>query len=84
MINRRPYDRYFPDLLRRNDLLTPFLGAPQLPVCTVLGPCSFPPDPWSSGVSPRAGWGGSRGGCGWPGLAGRQGGGGGGLRGGCS
>ncbi|EFN53841.1 hypothetical protein CHLNCDRAFT_25348, partial [Chlorella variabilis] len=25
MINRRPYDRYFPDLLRRNDLLTPFL-----------------------------------------------------------
>lgn len=26
MINRRPYDSYFPDMLRRNDLLAPFLG----------------------------------------------------------
>ncbi|KAI3431266.1 hypothetical protein D9Q98_004328 [Chlorella vulgaris] len=25
MINRRPYDSYFPDMLRRNDLLAPFL-----------------------------------------------------------
>lgn len=27
LVNRRPYDAYFPDLLRRNDLLAPFLGA---------------------------------------------------------
>jgi hypothetical protein len=26
MVNRRPYDQYFPDLLRRNDLMAPFLG----------------------------------------------------------
>lgn len=28
MVNRRPYDEYFPDLLRRNDLAAPFLGEP--------------------------------------------------------
>lgn len=26
VVNRRPYDEYFPDLLRRNDLAAPFLG----------------------------------------------------------
>ena len=25
-VNRRPYDQYFPDLLRRNDVLAPFMG----------------------------------------------------------
>lgn len=28
MVNKRPYDDYFPDMLRRNDLMAPFLGAP--------------------------------------------------------
>jgi hypothetical protein len=26
MVNKRPYDAYFRDLPRRNDLLAPFLG----------------------------------------------------------
>ena len=25
MVNQRPFDRYFPDLIRRNDLITPFV-----------------------------------------------------------
>ncbi len=26
MVNKRPYDAYFPDLMRRNDIMAPFLG----------------------------------------------------------
>ncbi|KAL4440604.1 hypothetical protein ABPG75_003605 [Micractinium tetrahymenae] len=30
MVNRRPYDEYFPDLLRRNDLAAPFMATGTL------------------------------------------------------
>lgn len=32
MVNKRPYDAYFPDLLRRNDIMAPFLGGLLLPL----------------------------------------------------
>lgn len=36
MVNKRPYDAYFPDLLRRNDIMAPFLATGTLGMWDVM------------------------------------------------